>query len=53
MIVLSPPVILCPGKHDTSTTVPTITGKVVVVVVKFEREGGSPLHVSVKMLLDF
>ena len=46
VIVLSPPLIVCPGKHDTSTTVPTMTGKFTEVVVKLESEVGSSLHVS-------
>ena len=46
VIVLSPPDMVCPGKQDTSTTVPTMTGKFVEVLVKLESKVGSPLHVS-------
>ena len=44
LIVLSPERV-CPGLQFTSTTVPTITGNLVVVVMS-DTAAGSALHVS-------
>ena len=47
VMVLSP-VSVCPGLHLTSTSVPTITGKVVVVIMS-DAAAGSSVHVSEEM----
>ena len=44
VMVLSP-VRVCPGRQLTSTTVPTITGKVLVVAMP-DTAAGSSVHVS-------
>ena len=44
VMVLSPDRV-CPGLHFTSTSVPTITGKVVVVIMS-DAAAGSSVHVS-------
>ena len=44
VMVLSP-VSVCPGLHFTSTSVPTITGKVVDVIMS-DAAAGSSVHVS-------
>ena len=44
VMVLSP-IRVYPGLHFTSTTVPTITGKVLVVVMP-DTASGSSVHVS-------
>ena len=44
-VMVSSPVSVCPGLHFTSTSVPTITGKVVVVIMS-DAAAGSSVHVS-------
>ena len=44
-VILLFPARVCPGLQFTSTTVPTITGKVLVVVMS-ETAAGSSVHVS-------
>ena len=44
-VMVSSPVRVCPGLHFTSTSVPTITGKVVVVIMS-DAATGSSVHVS-------
>ena len=44
-VMVLPPVRAWPGLQLTSTTVPTITGKVVVVVMS-DTAAGSSVHVS-------
>ena len=44
-VTVLPPVRVRPGLQHTSTTVPTITGKVVVVVMS-DTAAGNSVHVS-------